>query len=102
MREYVTPLVEDVDVRRDFRKVLGGISTEYTNLAARSFPEFENPVFVIWGSNDPMFPAEDGRRIASAFPDSRITEVHGTRAFVPEDKPDTLVRTLREFLAETS
>lgn len=101
LRAYVAPLLEDVAVRRDLRAVLRGISSGYTNLAARSFPEFERPVLVVWGHDDPVFPIEDGRRLAALFPDSRLVELAGTRAFVPEDRPGGLVDAMQKFMAET-
>lgn len=101
LREYVAPLLDDAGVRRDLQTVLRGISSGYTNLAARSFPAFERPVLVVWGPDDPVFPVDDGRRLAALFPDSRLVEVPGTRAFVPEDQPGALVDAMRTFLAET-
>lgn len=101
MREYVAPLVEDAGVRRDLRTVLCGISSGYTNLAARSFPDYERPVLVVWGHDDPVFPIEDGRRLAELFPDSQLVEISGTGAFIPEDRPGALVDEMQRFLAET-
>lgn len=101
LRAYVARLLDDAAVRRDLRAVLRGISSGYTNLAARSFPELECPVLVVWGPDDPVFPIEDGRRLARLFPDSRFVEIRGTRAFVPEDRPGGLVDAMQKFLAET-
>lgn len=101
LRTYVAPLLDDAAVRRDFRAVLRGISSGYTNLAARSFPEFERPVLVVWDPDDSVFPIEDGRRLAALFPDSRFVEIPGTRAFVPEDRPDALVDAMQSFLDDT-
>lgn len=101
LRTYVAPLLDDAGVRRDLRTVLRGISSGYTNLAARSFPAFERPVLVVWGPDDPVFPIEDGRRLAALFSDSRLVEIPGTRAFVPEDRPGELVDAMQTFLAET-
>jgi pimeloyl-ACP methyl ester carboxylesterase len=47
-------------------------------------------------------PPEHGRRLADAFPNSRLVEIADSFTLVPEDQPALLTRHLREFIASTS
>lgn len=90
----------DPGVRRDLRKVLRGVSPSYTTAAAESFPDFERPVLLAWGPDDPVFPFEHARRLAELFPDARVEAIEGANAYVPEDRPERFASVLRLFLTE--
>ena len=95
---YFSPIIRDPGVRRDVTKVLRGISNRYTLEAARSFPGFHRPVLLVWGEDDFLFPLRFAERLRRAFPDARLERVAGSRAFVPEDKPDRLAGLIGTFL----
>lgn len=99
MRSYLSPLLKDGRVRRDFRKVLQGISNRHTIEAAETFPGFRKPVLLAWGMDDRLlFPYKYAERLAARFPDARLEKVPGSRTFVPEDQPDRLVGLIRDFV----
>lgn len=98
LARYTAPLRQDPRIRRDLRRVLLGIDPAVTGRAARSFPDFERPVLVVWGRSDPIFPFADARRLVDLFPDARLVELSGTRGFVPEDRPAALGDHLRAFV----
>lgn len=58
-------------------------------------------MLVVRAPDDPVFPIEDGRRLAALFTDSRLVEISGTRAVVPEDRPGALVDAMESFLTAT-
>lgn len=97
---YGAALNGDPGVRRDFRKLLRGISPSYTENATESFPDFGRPVLLAWGPDDPVFPIEHAHRLAELFPNATVEAIEGAHAFVPEDRPERLASVMRSFLTE--
>jgi pimeloyl-ACP methyl ester carboxylesterase len=98
---YMTPLIQDPGVRRDLARFLHGVSKRYTLEAARSFPDFGRPVLIAWGDSDLFFSPRLALRLQSDFPDARLEVVSGSRAFVPEDRPERLASLIGTFFRET-
>ena len=53
---------------------------------------------VVWGEDAPFFLARYARRFSEDFPDSRLEFLSGSRAFVPEDRPEALAGLVSGFL----
>lgn len=99
MRGYVQPLIGDAGVRRDLRQALRGFSAGYTLEAAKTFPRFARPVLLAWGTEDRLlFPYRYAEEVARRFPNATLERVPGSRAFVPEDRPEALVAAISGFL----
>ncbi|MGF1470471.1 MAG: alpha/beta fold hydrolase [Rubrobacteraceae bacterium] len=99
MEAYLAPLLEDGRVRSDLRKVVRGISNRYTIEAAESFPGFEKPVLLAWGTDDRLlFPYRYAERLAERFPFATLEKVPDARTFVPEDNPERLVELIQDFM----
>ena len=58
------------------------------------------PAAVIWGEDDPFYPAALGERLHAAIPGATLEIIPGARHFVPEDSPDQLRRALQRLLGE--
>jgi pimeloyl-ACP methyl ester carboxylesterase len=56
-------------------------------------------VLVVWASNDRLFPAELGVRLATAFPDSQLETVRDSATFVTCDQPAHLAELIDEYLS---
>ena len=56
------------------------------------------PAFVIWGSDDKLFPAAFGREFAARLPDSDYLEISECRHVPHLDQPETFTRAVSEFL----
>jgi pimeloyl-ACP methyl ester carboxylesterase len=97
---WVTPALDNADIRRDTAKLLRGMRPEVTLAAAEQFPSFTKPVLIAWGADDKFFALEDGRRLGKLFPNARFEEIRGSRTFVPEDHPERLAALVREFVRE--
>ncbi len=100
--EWVAPLIADRDVRRDARKLLRGISKEYTLDAAARFGEFTKPVLLAWGPEDRFFTWAFAERLAQAFPDARLERVEDCTTFVSLDQPERLAELIEAFVAQTA
>lgn len=96
---YFTPILGH-DVRRDVVKFLRSVDKKYTLDAAQLFPGVEQPLLVVWASEDRFFPLEHGERLARDFPDARLSVIDGSRTWVSEDRPAELVSLISEFIAE--
>jgi pimeloyl-ACP methyl ester carboxylesterase len=97
MRSYTAPLRESTGVRRDFARLVRGISTRHTLEAAARLPRFDRPVLIAWALEDRLFPLAHGHRLARLFPNARLETIEDTLAFVPEDQPGPLARLVGEF-----
>lgn len=95
---YMEPSIRECGVRRDLTKFLGQVSNHYTLDAARGFGDFDRPVLIAWGENDFIFSSKLGRRLQQDFPNATFESVPGSRAFVPEDKPERLSSLIRNFM----
>ena len=96
---WVRPCQTDMGVRKDTAKVLTGVSSRYTNEAAKKLPGFDRPVLLAWAPEDKFFPFDDARRLAELFPDARIEEVPDSYTFVSEDQPELIARLVGDFAA---
>ncbi len=58
---------------------------------------FDRPVPVVWDLEGEMMPTEHGRRLAQAFPDSRLVELPDCYTLIPEDRRAELAGAIRDF-----
>lgn len=101
-RRWVTPLLTDAGVRWDFVRLMRGIRPADLLDTSTRLAGFTKPVLVLWGAADPIFKLPLGRRLADAFPDARLVEIDGGRAFHPLDDPDRVAREISGFLVPSS
>lgn len=95
---YFGSLLRDARVRRDLARFLRDVSSRYTLRAARAFPGFRLPVLIAWGDEDIFFSLRLARRLRQDFPDAVLKVISGSRAFVPEDRPDRLAEEIEAFV----
>lgn len=95
---YMGPFIREPGVRRDLTKFLSKVSNRYTLDAARSFRVFGRPVLIAWGENDFFFSPKLARRLQQDFPDATLQFMPDSRAFVPEDRPERLAESIRDFV----
>jgi pimeloyl-ACP methyl ester carboxylesterase len=65
--------------------------------ATPALASFDRPVLVVWDLEGKMMPNEHGRRLADAFPDSRLVELPDCYTLIPEDQPAELARAIGDF-----
>jgi pimeloyl-ACP methyl ester carboxylesterase len=99
MRSYTRPMHHNPGVRRDIRRMLRAVSTDYTYEAARGLRSFDKPALVLWAGGDKIFPREHGRKLAELLPQGRFAIVPDCRTFIPEEQPLALADRIHEFLA---
>ncbi len=99
---YFADVTSNPGVRRDLTRFLQKISRRDTLEAARRFPAFQSPVLIVWGNDDPFFLSRYAWRLQRDFPDARLRFLSGSRAFVPEDRPEALVEHIADFVRPKS
>ena len=99
MESYLGDLRANAGVRRDFACLLRQADAADCRQASESLREFDRPALVVWAADDKFFPREHGRRLAELLPQGRFELVQGSRTFIPEDNPGSLVELARGFLA---
>jgi pimeloyl-ACP methyl ester carboxylesterase len=98
MASYLGPLRHDSAIRADARRFLSQVHRRHTLAAAEALPGFDRPVLLVWAYEDRVFPIALAHRLAERLPDARVVGVGDCFALVPEDRPDTLVEEILEFL----
>lgn len=99
MDGWFAPAQRSAEIRRDVTKYGLSAPDKETLLAwQKRVCAFDRPVLVVWAEEDKLMPREHGRRLASMFPDARLVEVPDSYTLVPEDRPDVLIKELREFV----
>src|SRR5205814_4303542 len=73
-------------------------------IATRTGPpaDIAAPTLVVHGSDDPLLPVANGRRLSELVPDARYVELPGVGHLVPWEEPSRTSTAMREFLARTS
>jgi pimeloyl-ACP methyl ester carboxylesterase len=71
-----------------------------TGLAGRDadLAGLDVPVLLIWGEDDPYFPAELAERLGEVIPFSTVALLPGCSHFITEDAPQTVGPLINEFL----
>ncbi len=60
----------------------------------------ETPTLIIWGADDPLIPAEHGRRFDALLPDSRLVILSDVGHMPMEEVPERSLEPMRAFLDE--
>jgi pimeloyl-ACP methyl ester carboxylesterase len=98
MRSYTLPVRTKAGVRHDLARLLRAVDTRYTYEAAESLRGFDKPALVLWADGDKLFPRDHGKRLAELLPQGRFDTIPDSRTFIPEDQPERLASTVRDFL----
>jgi pimeloyl-ACP methyl ester carboxylesterase len=96
LEAWVEPFFSDRGIRRDARRVSAALDRGLLLDTAARLREFDRPVLLAWAPEDRFFPLDHARRLAAIFPDARLVEVPGSRAFMSLDQPERLAALIRE------
>ena len=84
------PVLTRGAIRRDVRKLLGGLDPAYTLDAAAKLASWDRPALIAWSEKDRFFPPEHAERLAKVIPNARLEWIEGARTFSMEDEPERL------------
>lgn len=99
MRAWMRPLSQRA-IRRDYCKYAGDTQQGKRDLlaATAALSTFDRAVLIVWASEDRIMPPAHGRRLAAAFPNSRLVEIADSYTLIPIDQPALLAEHIREFI----
>jgi pimeloyl-ACP methyl ester carboxylesterase len=97
---FLAPALGDRRIRRELAAVLKGISSRYTEEAARRFGEFDKPVLLAWAPEDRFFKWRYAERLAEAFPQARLELIEDSYTYVPIDQPRRTAELIAAFVRE--
>ena len=87
-------------IRRDVRKLLGGLDPTYTLDAAAKLASWDRPALIAWSEKDRFFPPEHAERLAKVIPNARLEWIEGARTFSMEDQPERVAAVIGSFMRE--
>ncbi|HEU0302235.1 MAG TPA: alpha/beta hydrolase [Longimicrobium sp.] len=97
-REHtIDPLVKSSRALHGQVLILRGINWEAVDRLEEIHPQLRVPTLVVWGTDDPYFPMEEGRKVAAQIPGARLVEIPGTRLLLHEEKPGEIARAVLDF-----
>jgi pimeloyl-ACP methyl ester carboxylesterase len=94
---FFGPARRDPQVSGDLVAAMAGFRPELLLEAARVIPGYDRQVLLVWGDSCDFFPAADGERLASEFPNATLRPVPGAKTWVPIDNPGALADAIVEF-----
>jgi pimeloyl-ACP methyl ester carboxylesterase len=97
---YVLPVLTRGGIRRDVRKLLGGLDPAYTLDAAAKLASWDRPALIAWSEKDRFFPTEHAERLAKVIPNARLEWIEGARTFSMEDEPERVAAVIGSFMRE--
>lgn len=96
--QFVQPLIQSPRRTQGALHYLMGIDWQFVDAMAQLHTEIRQPVLMIWGSDDPIFPIARARQMATQFPDCRgLIELGGCKVLPHEEKPQAVATAALEF-----
>lgn len=99
LKVYLAPLVASPQRRVDVSRYIAAMDNRQMTDVEGALRRLAVPALVVWGDDDPYFPAAWGEWLAEALPDARLATLRGGRLFLPEERAEEVSALLREFWA---
>ena len=102
LRDWVRPVIDSSEIRRDVGKFIRGIHPDQTRKAAEKLADFKGPALFPWGNEDRFFKITDAERLAGIIPDARVEPIADAKTFVSLDQPERVAESIAAFVGETA
>jgi haloalkane dehalogenase len=99
-QHFVRPLVESRLRMEGQMRYLKGIDWQLVDRLASDHRRISQPVLLIWGDQDSIFPVERARAMQSQFADCRGFVTVPGKLFVHEEQPQAVAEHIRSFLTD--
>lgn len=93
LKPFTTPTGRDTLARH-----LRALDDAGTDASTRRLAPLAIPTTIVWGADDPFYPAALAHDLHDALPHAAIEIVPGARHFLPEDAPERVLAALRALL----
>jgi pimeloyl-ACP methyl ester carboxylesterase len=95
---FFGPARRDRRVADDLVAAQSGFRPQLLIDAAKTIPQFHQPVLLIWGESCDFFPLADAQRLASEFPHATLVSVPEAKTWVPIDNPAAVTDAIAKFV----
>jgi len=95
---FVRPMLDSKQALEGQIRYLHGIDWELVDGLATRHREIAAHVLFIWGLDDPTFPVEPAREMASQFAHADFVEIPDAKLLVHEERPDAVVEHVLAFV----
>jgi pimeloyl-ACP methyl ester carboxylesterase len=97
---FLQPLIESAARASGQTRYLMGIDWEVVDSMKTEHAKITAPTLLLWGENDPVFPASEACAMANQLPNCKgFVTVPKAKLFVHEEFPDTVAKIALEFFA---
>jgi pimeloyl-ACP methyl ester carboxylesterase len=100
LNAWLSPSMQNGDIRRDLTKLLRGISSKDTVAAVQLLKSTKLPVLIAWAPEDRFFTLKYGERLAADIPGAKFVTIEDSYALVPLDQPERTAQLIGEFVRE--
>ena len=97
--QFVAPCIASARRTDGMRRYLSDLYWETVDAFRQRHAELQMPVLLLWGEDDPTFPAPLAREMAGQIPKGRFVGIAGARLLVHEEQPARTLEALLPFLA---
>lgn len=98
--EWLTPTIENAQIRDDTKRFILGSDPALTEQAARDLESFTAPTLFAWAPEDRWFKVEHADRLAASMPNARVVRIPDAKTFVSLDQPQQLADAIASFMRE--
>ena len=98
---FLQPLYRDAKRRDAAVKLLDSFDEQHVRQLGALHARIGVPVKLVWGDQDPFFPAERAKAMTRTFPDADLEVIAGARLFSHEERPAEVARALLPVLASS-
>lgn len=98
--QFVGRYIESAPATAGMLRYLAGFYWDSVDALRQRHAELRMPVLLLWGEDDPTFPAPLAREMAGQFADCRYVGVSGAKLLLHEERPQRVTREVLDFLAE--
>ena len=81
-----------------FYRQIAQADSKYTDEIQAKFQSIKRPVLIMWGEEDRWLPVEQAHGLHQLIPDSTLVTVPETGHLIIEERPDVLIREIKDFL----
>ena len=85
-----------------FYRQIAQADQRYTDEIEPRLGDIDLPVLVVWGTDDPWIPVEQGRRLAELVPRAQLRLVPGAGHLIQLDAPEAVTAVLQRWLARSA
>lgn len=102
LQRWLAPARRSAAVRHDLRRYIASADAAALLDGTQRLRGFDRPSLVVWAREDRVMPPAHGARLAALLPQATLAEVDDSYTLMPLDRPDELVRLLRDFVRSLS